>query len=236
MDTLKSTIQLYYPIKPVHINQAFGQNMNSYYREKGLLGHQGIDFRAFHGQPIFAAHDGICLPEIDDHGGNGVVIVSSDGTYKTLYWHLIDDDAVVDTGQKVKAGELIGYADNTGQSTGDHLHFGLCFFPQDFNNGYGGYTDPQPYFNGKYAEDINNPPAPLPKFQFTKTLKMGSWNKEVRELQSFLKGVNLYSGVVDGIYGKVTMASVIAFQKANNLQADGVVGQLTRKRLNEFLI
>ena len=43
---------------------------------------------------------------------------------KTIYWHLIKE-IPVKVGQKVQAGDVVGYADNTGFSTGDHLHFGL---------------------------------------------------------------------------------------------------------------
>jgi len=231
-------VELYYPIKKYSVNQPFGQNWNPVYKQQGLKGHNGIDLLAVHGQKVFAAHDGVCMPQVDDHGGNGVVLISDilpNGTqWKTLYWHLIDDNAVVQTGQKIKAGDLLGYADNTGQSTGDHLHFGLYFFPQDFNNGYNGATDPQPYFNGKYAEDINTPILPV-KFQFTKTLKLGSWNNEVKQLQTFLKGLGYDLGSIDGIFGPKTQLAVKTWQIANKLVGDGVVGIKTITLLNSLI-
>lgn len=162
--------ELFYPVKPLFINQVFG-NPNPIYNSLLIKGHNGIDYQAVHGQPVYATHDGTCYPEIDNSGGNGVVIRTDtefeykDGTahFKTIYWHLEQSDAVVKTGQKVQAGELIGYADNTGTSTGDHLHFGLK--PQAWNetdwiwynleqtNGFLGAIDPTPYFNGFFAED-----------------------------------------------------------------------------------
>lgn len=222
---------LYFPLKPYGVNQKFG-NVTSLYTSQGLKGHNGIDFLAKHGQSIYASHDGVCIPTVDDHGGNTIVLVSNDGKFKTIYGHLMGDSAVVENGQKVKAGDLIGYADSTGISTGDHCHMGLCFFPQQFDDGYNGYVDPEPYFNGKYAQDISNP---IPKFQFTKTLKMGSWNADVRELQSLYKRLNLYSGAIDGIYGKMTLGATTAFQKASNLQVDGIAGSNTIKLLNKLL-
>ena len=68
------------------------------YTSMGLAGHNGIDFNAYHGQPVYASHDGTCYPEIDDKGGNGVVIrsdkayeyESQEVYFKTIYWHLID--------------------------------------------------------------------------------------------------------------------------------------------------
>ena len=68
--------------------------------------------------------------------------------YTTVYAHL--KDVTVTFTQNVKAGDLIGHADSTGNSTGSHLHFGL--YEQtasgvrlNANNGYGGYLDPTPY-------------------------------------------------------------------------------------------
>ncbi len=227
--------KLFYPIKPIFVNQAFAKNANSFYVESGMKGHNGIDLRAVHGQPIYATHDGVALPQIDDHGGNGIVLVADGGEYWTVYWHLIDDDAVVHSGQRVKAGDLLAYADNTGRSTGDHLHFGLEFKDADQNNGYKGYTDPQPYFNGLYAQDINNPPALEPKFQFTKTLKMGSWNSEVGKLQTLLKKLGYNIGRVDGQYGNKTFNGVKLFQTAQNLVPDGVFGAKSILVANKLL-
>lgn len=160
-------MKLEYPIKPFFVQQPFGVN-GAYYQAHGIniIGHNGLDLKANHGQEVYASHNGTCYPEVDSTGGNGVVLVSDDTfvydnksvNYKTIYWHLTKDDAVVKTSQKVKTGDLIGYADNTGLSTGDHLHFGLKpvldngeapFAWQTLNstNGYLGAIDPTPYFN-----------------------------------------------------------------------------------------
>ncbi len=170
---------LYYPVKkPLRINQPFG-NPDPKYTGMGLKGHNGIDFGALHGDPIYAAHDGIALYEIDNSGGHGVVLRSTvpeniDGVmtqYKSIYWHMCDpikepqyESPIFKAPNKVvQAGDLLGYADNTGLSTGDHLHFGLkpialnedngTWFNAAQANGYFGAIDPQPYFNGFYAED-----------------------------------------------------------------------------------
>lgn len=57
--------------------------------------------------------------------------------------------------------------------------------------------------------------------------KIGSTGSEVSEIQSRLKEWGYYSGAVDGIFGTATKNAVIAFQKANGLTADGIVGSKT---------
>ena len=67
--------ELYYPIKPWRINQRFGENLNDFYKKIGLLGHNGIDFYALDGFPIYAAHDGtVTFCGEDGSGGLGVVV------------------------------------------------------------------------------------------------------------------------------------------------------------------
>ena len=137
-------LQLSYPLETVIISQVFGANPQMYSDPKygGIKGHNGLDFMAQHGTPIYATHDGFAQYQIDGGGGHGVVIITDkevelkDGRvcyWKSISWHLCDglketkfaSPLQGKTGfTKVKNGELIGYADNTGASTGDHLHYG----------------------------------------------------------------------------------------------------------------
>ena len=64
-----------------------------------------------------------------------------------------------------------------------------------------------------------------------KTLKRGSSGIAVRKLQTALKKQEYYSGKIDGIYGKSTVTSVKAFQKANGLKSDGIAGPKTQEIL-----
>ena len=58
-------------------------------------------------------------------------------------------------------------------------------------------------------------------------LKRGMTGSQVKTVQTKLKNWGYYSGRVDGIFGAKTYNAVIAFQKKNNLTADGIVGANT---------
>jgi peptidoglycan hydrolase-like protein with peptidoglycan-binding domain len=62
-------------------------------------------------------------------------------------------------------------------------------------------------------------------------LKEGSSGPLVKQLQQRLKEKGLNPGTIDGVFGLGTKAAVRAFQKANKLEADGIVGQKTWKAL-----
>lgn len=162
--------EIFYPVKPWKINQGFGVN-GDYYKKFGIKGHNGLDAYAVHGQPVYAAHDGVVTYAGVDAGEGWGVVLRTDGEmsyvggsayFKSVYWHLINN-IQVKAGQRVKAGQLLGYADSTGASSGDHLHFAIkpmlkgenewTFENVVQNNGYNGAIDPTPYFNGYYAVD-----------------------------------------------------------------------------------
>lgn len=179
-------LQLSYPLSPFRVNQPFGVN-GAYYRANGIniKGHNGIDLHAFHGQPVYASHDGVAFYQTDSNQGHGVVILTNQpydyigglSFFKTLYWHFADPSAtypqLIQNGDKVVRGQQIGWADNTGLSSGDHVHFGLKpitngkspkygdapdvnignWVNQEPDNGYLGAIDPTPYWDGTYAGD-----------------------------------------------------------------------------------
>ena len=63
------------------------------------------------------------------------------------------------------------------------------------------------------------------------TVYSGSRGESVKTLQERLNAKGFNAGSVDGIFGKNTRAAVIAFQNANGLAADGIVGKLTWAKL-----
>jgi LysM repeat protein len=92
---------------------------------QGIHGNNGVDLGAPSGTPIHAAAAGTVIISKGDAGWNGgygsyVVVSHSNGT-QTLYSHMVQDIASV--GQTVSQGEVIGYVGETGEATGNHLHF-----------------------------------------------------------------------------------------------------------------
>ncbi len=81
---------------------------------------------------------------------------------------------------------------------------------------------------------FEEPNSPIPTFKLTLTMKQGDKNNEVKELQMYLQKSGYYPNNIsaDGIFGAITKASVIKFQKAKGLLADGIVGEKTRAVLN----
>ncbi|WP_190121638.1 M23 family metallopeptidase [Streptomyces inusitatus] len=98
------------------------QGLSTYYGESGvnwMALHTGIDFPVPYGTNVFAASDGTVRTQYNGAYGNMIILTAPDGT-ETWYCHL--SSAKIRSGT-VKAGDVIGYAGNSGNSTGPHLHF-----------------------------------------------------------------------------------------------------------------
>lgn len=94
--------------------------------------HYGVDFQTvkhtMSGEEsnVYAVSDGTVVGKSSDSvGGNWVVIKGTDGVF-TYYGHAPSQEAiVVNTGDKVKAGQHISHEGQTGQATGIHVHFAV---------------------------------------------------------------------------------------------------------------
>ncbi len=143
-------IQLVLPVPPATpVTQLFGENPQLYARW-GYAGHNGIDFGAPNGTLVTASADGVVAKVAYESGGYGVYLTIAHGDFLTYYAHL--RKVLVRPGQRVKAGDSIAESNNTGFSTGPHLHFGLKI-PSLANEGYGNYHDPSPYFSDLPASE-----------------------------------------------------------------------------------
>ena len=92
-------------------------------------GHRGVDITARCGTPIYAADAGtVIAAQWHNHPtmswGYYVEIDHGNG-YKTLYAHMTS--FVVQVGQTVEKGQLIGYVGATGAATGNHCHFEMYY-------------------------------------------------------------------------------------------------------------
>jgi murein DD-endopeptidase MepM/ murein hydrolase activator NlpD len=180
---------LFRPVTPWKINQNFGENLacidiktgtktiacdglnppqgyRSIYSQ--MSGHSGVDLFALNNQPIYASQDGIVAELVDEKvRGLGLGIITTNKFYcketkknehfKVRYWHNARHN--VRLGSKVFIGDLIAWADNTGYSAGDHLHWELKPVEVKWNkdgsiksyknilqtNGFFGACDPLPY-------------------------------------------------------------------------------------------
>ena len=84
--------------------------------------HEGMDFTAKKGTPVYSTGDGVVTKISKSKIGYGNLIVIDHGFgYTTRYAHL--SSFLVKKGQKIKRGEAIGLVGNTGTSTGPHLHY-----------------------------------------------------------------------------------------------------------------
>jgi murein DD-endopeptidase MepM/ murein hydrolase activator NlpD len=179
------------PVTPFRINQKFGEfgacvgpgnqvitpsvprtcppGYRSLY---GKGGHNGLDLQAAKWQRVYAAAAGTVIEkETEPDRGLGIGIVTAQRYwceetrqleyFKVRYWHLAGFD--VDLGETVETGAFIGYADNTGFSSGDHLHFEVKPVRQSrtaakpgewenvLANDTNGAVDPLPYMNTIFA-------------------------------------------------------------------------------------
>lgn len=140
------------------------------YPKFGMSGHNGTDCRAGE-QPVYAACDGVVVEkQIAPARGLGLGILTNEpksldalGEHfvKLRYWHL--KSFYVDVGEKVTAGQMIGISDNTGYSSGNHLHWEGQAMDKDSgghpflafpNNGIGAAFNLEPFRTGILASTL----------------------------------------------------------------------------------
>lgn len=136
-----------WPLPHGRITQPFGPSAAGSRLVDGVAVHDGIDLATFCGDRIVAAHGGVVLAAGRHHdiemGWRGdlapyfslldrrgawstlpIIVVVNDGNgYRSIYAHF--SRIVVRVGQRIRAGQLLGYEGRTGEATGCHLHYGL---------------------------------------------------------------------------------------------------------------
>jgi murein DD-endopeptidase MepM/ murein hydrolase activator NlpD len=120
---LLSAIPAIQPVRNENLKQiasGFGYRSDPFTKVRKF--HQGMDFSARTGTPIFATGDGVVARADNTASGYGNHIVIRHGFgYETLYGHLSKFNCRA--GQSVKRGDIIGYVGSTGRSEAPHLHY-----------------------------------------------------------------------------------------------------------------
>lgn len=94
--------------------------------------HDGLDFAARIGKPIYATGSGIVVRSGNNRSGYGNLVTLKHGFgYVTNYAHL--DEIFVNVGDTVVRGQQIGTVGNTGSSTGPHLHYEVVYNRRKIN-------------------------------------------------------------------------------------------------------
>lgn len=124
---------MYQPLKTMTVTVKFGVAGSAWYHGK----HMGVDLRASVGTPIYAPEGGVINERYI--GTKDIKVLGLKGKYLHRFLHL--DAFAVKLGQKVKAGQLIGY---TGDSGGvlAHLHWDVRKLNTLWTDAFSNYFDP----------------------------------------------------------------------------------------------
>ena len=128
------------PIDSMQVTSGYG--MRKHPIDGKMKEHKGIDLRANNDYVYSVMPGKVTKAGKDKKLGNYIEI--EHGDFKTVYGHV--QTILVNAKQAVEAGQPIAISGNTGNSTGEHLHFGMKF--QDT------YIDPAPVLN--YIYDLIN--------------------------------------------------------------------------------
>lgn len=114
-----------YPLNPLpRISSPYGMRIHPISKKRSK--HNGTDFPAAEGTPIYAIADGkVVKSRVSTHytGGYGEYIQIDHGEgVHSLYAHIVKGGRKVSVGDRVSEGQEIAGVGSTGNSTGDHLH------------------------------------------------------------------------------------------------------------------
>lgn len=107
------------PVEAAYNSSSFGWRNDPFTGQMAF--HEGLDFTAEKGTPIYAAADGIVSQAESTPDYGNIVKVDHGSGLETRYAHA--SRVLVKPGERVEKGQLIAEVGNTGRSTGAHLHF-----------------------------------------------------------------------------------------------------------------
>jgi murein DD-endopeptidase MepM/ murein hydrolase activator NlpD len=133
---LKNMLPNSSPINVAFNSSSYGWRIDPFNGEKAF--HEGLDFSASIGTPIYAAAGGIvtAAERTSDYGN--IVKVDHGSGLETRYAHA--SKLMVKVGDRVEKGQVVALVGSTGRSTGAHLHYEIRL--------NGNALDPRKYLNG----------------------------------------------------------------------------------------
>lgn len=163
------------PIEPFELTQEFGGHPE-WYTRFGLKGHNGWDLRTQYPDTLKGFRNILAswVSKFYTQGNEGndgyglyfEIIVQLYNTYKLTYGHCNS----IESFQTKNEGETMAISDNTGNSTGSHLHLTVKrgslqngkFISDNYSNGYFGAIEPQEFFDElrKYKKEKGTASSP----------------------------------------------------------------------------
>lgn len=145
------------PVKVERISSQFNLARRHPVKRKKVLPHNGIDFTAKSGTPVYPTLEGVVVAMGRTRAKGNYILIEHPNAMKSTYDHLRVFQKGLRVGDYVQVGEQIGEVGRTGYATGSHLHFGLL-------NPDGLYVNPLLYLKDYQVEPIDESDAPLEEF------------------------------------------------------------------------
>lgn len=124
-------------LKPIEASIISGFGMRQHPIFKMYRLHEGIDFNANIGDPVYATGNGVIEFKGWQGGYGNFILIDHGDEIQSAYAHLSRFADNIRKGSKVNRGDLIGYTGNSGLSSGPHLHYeirekGVAVNPLDY--------------------------------------------------------------------------------------------------------
>jgi len=107
------------PVDAAYNSSSYGWRVDPFNGHRAF--HEGLDFTADSGTPIFAAADGVVTVAEHESGYGKIVKINHGSGLETRYAHA--SRLLVKPGERISKGQVVAEVGSTGRSTGPHLHY-----------------------------------------------------------------------------------------------------------------
>lgn len=182
--------------------------------------HEGVDYAVGNGTNCYASMPGTVQSSGYNSAAGNYVIIQVNSTTRIRYNHL--QTRLVSTGQKVAEGHLIARSNNTGDSSGPHLHFAVY----RLSGGKWVAIEPTAWLKGGQPAGSGSTPA--------RDLYGADWVKAI-QTKLIVLGYDIGPTGADGMDGPKTQTAVKDVQKRGGLTVDGIAGPATNAYIDKLL-